>query len=676
MRGVKMNNRTVYLVNEDFSSFSIGDFPFDLEHSALGEYHLYPIQGDHGIWLDPICNYTYRGPSWIITENEDHHYMEQMRQETTIPHRTYPMLSTGDLAWHDYTISTKLHMFNTTGSVGLGFCYHTSLNLYVLVFENQQVRLIYRHNETAVVLAEIPYAFNCDDFYELKVELIGATAKCYVNNNFCFEYSCDAFAKGGKIAITADMPTQYEWVKVSTSKTIQSEIQTKIQARVAEEILLQEQYPKMRLWKKIDLQNFGTGRQIRFGHLTGTDEWYIVFAQCQKRVFKDSYATISCLTAIDLDGNILWQRGEPSNNETFGLLSADLPLQIYDIDGDGIDEVITSKNFELLILDGPTGRVKKRTKTPFSDDDPSTLIGIPFNNYAFDRINPDAIRIVNFSGKERPSDILIKDRYCRLYALNNNLEIMWKFKNHINTGHFPYAFDIDGDGKDELFCGYNLIDHDGSLIWTLPIVGDHTDEIIVGKFIPNSDKGMLAIVSGTKGFMLVDFEGNIIKKEGIGHAQRVSAGNYRPGDKGFEICATNYWGHQGIIYCYNYKGETLWELENGLNGNIIAPVNWVGDGTDLILTNADTEKGGLLDGEGRVVVRFPNDNHPSLCVECISLFGDSRDEIVVWDQKQMYIYTSKDNPLPTNYTPAKFPYYNASNYRGEYSFPDKSYIFE
>ena len=32
----------------------------------------------------------------------------------------------------------------------------------------------------------------------------------------------------------------------------------------------------------------------------------------------------------------------------------------YDIDGDGYDEVITAKNFEVLILDGKTGNVKKR----------------------------------------------------------------------------------------------------------------------------------------------------------------------------------------------------------------------------------------------------------------------------------------------------------------------------
>lgn len=212
------------------------------------------------------------------------------------------------------------------------------------------------------------------------------------------------------------------------------------------------------------------------------------------------------------------------------------------------------------------------------------------------------------------------------------------------------------------------------MIWTLPIELDHTDEIVVGKFNPNTDEKYLALASGTEGFMIVDLKGNIIFKDDIGHAQRVSVGNYCPEKKGYEICVTNYWGHQGIIYLYDYQGNTLWEKETGLNGNIITPVNWVGDGADLILLNADIKDGGLLDGDGNTVVGFPDDGHPELCVEVIDLIGDGRDEIVVWDQHKMYIYT-QDNILTTDvYEPVKYPNYNASNYRGEYSFPDSTFI--
>ena len=71
---------------------------------------------------------------------------------------------------------------------------------------------------------------------------------------------------------------------------------------------------------------------------------------------------------------------------------------------------------------------------------------------------------------------------------------------------------------------------------------------------------------------------------------------------------------------------------------------------------------------------FPDDGHPTLCCEAIDLTGDERDELVVWDYHWLYIYTQEDNPCHQQYHPIQFPVYNASNYRGEYSYPDSSYL--
>ena len=111
-------------------------------------------------------------------------------------------------------------------------------------------------------------------------------------------------------------------------------------------------------------------------------------------------------------------------------------------------------------------------------------------------------------------------------------------------------------------------------------------------------------------------------------------------------------------------------MEPSTNGNIIAPVNWQGDGSELILLNGNVALGGMLDGDGDRVVVFPDDGHPELCAEVIDLFGDRRDEIVLWDHQKMYIYT-QDRPCAVSgeeYRPQKYPHYNASNYRGEYSY--------
>ena len=114
----------------------------------------------------------------------------------------------------------------------------------------------------------------------------------------------------------------------------------------------------------------------------------------------------------------------------------------------------------------------------------------------------------------------------------------------------------------------------------------------------------------------------------------------------------------------------LWSDEPSTNGNVITPVNWTGDGQDLILLNANVKLGGMIDGCNRRVVTFPDDGHPELCAEVIDLTGDCRDEVVVWDEKMLYIYTQENTIEGRDiYCPRKYPHYNASNYRGEYSYP-------
>lgn len=668
----------VVLSNEDFQDFPIGEFPYDKDHTAMGEYQYVVANGYHGNWVDMVCNSSYNGtgPTWLITERDGRHFMESMRIEKNRPHRMFPTLETGKHQWKDYEVSVSVRRLSQKGMAGLVFSMNHSIDTLVFYLDGKdKAAVAYRHKEEVQVLKEVSFPHGCDQEYRLKVDCDGRIAKVYVDDQELFRVEDDLVARGGKVGITADCPSRFADFKVCVSEKTKQEIDVAELAVKETETEEMKKHPKMKLWKKIDLKNFGTSRQIRFGHLTGTDEWYVVLAQMQKRVSRDAYGFISCLTAIDLEGNVLWQLGEPSDKtEELGKVSADMAFQVYDIDGDGRDEVIVGWDFEIRILDGRTGNIKKSAKTPFSDDDDADLIGVPYQTYAFERINPDGIRICNFRGKERPADILIKDRYCRIYALDEDLNMMWKFKSPTNTGHCPLPIDIDGDGKDELLVGYKLLDSDGQMLWSYPISEDHTDEIVAGKWMSGEDEGHFACVSGTEGFFIGDFYGNIVARDMIGHAQRVSIANYCPEREGREIVVTNFWGHQGVIFLYDCYGNQIWEMENEMNGNILAPVNWDGDGTELILTNADAKKGGLLNGKGVRAVEFPDDGHPVLCCESLDLTGDERDELVVWDYHSMYIYTQDDCPKEQTYHPVQFPIYNASNYRGEYSYPDASYL--
>lgn len=644
------------LFHEDFTSFKVGDYPYEPFLGAMGEYHYRPNYWYGGQWFDPTPIMGSGGvKTWMIMEQDGKKFIEY---STAVKKGldALIMLATGEPEWNDYKVSCRLRLLLSSSCAGLIFRYQNSLCFYMLCFNHGMLQLLRRDQTEVTVLAQKNYPYTSDDAYVFRVECRGNNIRCFVNEVMEFEMKDEVYSNG-KIAIATLAPAQFTDILVEAeAESYQRAVQRKKEWNEAQ-FKERQKYPQPLLWKTINLRDFGAGRNIRFGHLTGTKEWYIVIAQCQRRIHRDAHAQISCLTAIDLDGKILWQIGEANPDHAF--LTADLPFQVCDIDGDGRDEVIMARDFKINILDGATGRVKKWAPTPV----------MKRSDYPFDRLNADSIRMCDFSGKGRPSDLLIKDRYNQMWAFDSDLNFLWTYKARVSSGHFAYTKDINGDGREEMFVGYDMVSADGKMIWSLPVETDHTDEIVIGKIDPDRDE-LIGTVSGSEGFMLSDLQGNILVKHIIGHAQRISVGNYRPDLPGLQICVSTFWGNQGIVYLYDCHGKLLWSDERPVNGNVITPVNWYGDGRDLILRNGTVEQGGLIDGFNRQVVRFPDDGHPELCAEVIDLTGDCRDEIVLWDEKMMYIYT-QDNVVADAVPKDKYPHYNASNYRGEFSYPKK-----
>jgi len=658
------------IFSDDFSSFPLGPFPFDAEHSAMGEYHYYPNSGYCGQWFDPIADWSFRGPTWLISnaDMDAGRCIEQMRLTEPAQRKAIPTLRAGDILWRDYTVSASVRAMIAAHFNGILFRYQTSMMHYGFFLVPGGVELHRVDKLERTVIAKAQVSWDADCYQDLKVSVSGSDIKCYLNGKLVIEAEDERY-QNGCIALCACRPTRYK--NILTEMTYE-QYKAYGKERTEWENSEKEESSKHfapKLYKKIDLKDFGAARQIRFGHLTGTDEWFFVMCQNQRKVYKDRYPVISCMTAVSVEtGKVLWQIGEPCDSDEIEKLTTDLPFQIYDIDNDGVDEVITSWDFKLMILDGKTGKIKKSIPTPVNEAEPETVTGLEFGMYAFKRLNVDAIRIVNVSGADRPSEILIKDRYSRYWIYDKDLNYKWQFSKY-NTGHFPFSYDFNGDGKDEIFSCYNMVDSNGKLMWSLPIDTDHTDEIIVGRFAPDQDE-RLAIVSGWEGFMIVSKDGKIIVRDINGHGQRISSANYCPERKGFEIATTTYWGNNGIVYLHDCNGKEIWHREMLSNGNVIAPLNWDGNGNELIWMSAHE---GAFDGEGRRVMTLPDDGHPEMCTEVINLTGDERDEIVVWDRHTMYIYTqdgeAKADPRG-HYRPFKYPEYNGSNYRGEYCFPN------
>src|SRR5690606_7077814 len=96
---------------------------------------------------------------------------------------------------------------------------------------------------------------------------------------------------------------------------------------------LQARNPKPKIWKRFRTPGFGAFRNVRFGDLNGDGVPEMLIAQNTRRVRTNDFAQISCLTAVTLDGEVLWQIGRPDPYND--ITAHDVPFQIHDIDGDG-----------------------------------------------------------------------------------------------------------------------------------------------------------------------------------------------------------------------------------------------------------------------------------------------------------------------------------------------------
>ncbi|MBT3265644.1 hypothetical protein HN371_00750, partial [Candidatus Poribacteria bacterium] len=330
-----------------------------------------------------------------------------------------------------------------------------------------------------------------------------------------------------------------------------------------------------------------------------------------------------------------------------------------DIDGDGRNEVVYCKDMHIHVVDGATGRLKLRAPTPVSHP--------PADK--FERILGDCLFFCDLRGLGRAGDMIIKDRYWRLWALDDQLQPLWDAA--CRTGHYPYALDIDGDGRDEIAMGYALFDHDGTVLWNNEDdIGDHADGLAIVDFLQDGSDPTILCAASDAGLFFTDLAGRVTKRHLIGHAQNPATARFRPDLPGLQTVCINFWGNQGILHFYDANGDIYHACEPNNFGSMCLPINWRGDGQEFFVHSANVQHGGMFDGWGRPVVMFPDDGHPDMCNAVLDVTGDCRDEVVVWDQHEIWVYT-QDGPPPSGpvYRPTRNPLYNYSNYQATVSLP-------
>ncbi len=655
------------LFTDDFSRFPPGWFsqPVGQLNGAIQEYH---YLAHRGVPTAPWENAIVHQDAWLASDEDGIPYVEQhMIANNDRVDWFQPLFITGDPAWTSYNVEVQVKPLSLTGDSGVAFRYHTNRHFYYFALRNGKeavLRLRLPIDDKLRVgnwreLGAVPFKYETTRYYNLKVENEGPKIRAYIDGKLVLE-ATDNEITAGRAGLSATMPTRYRDFKVTASDSTIAAIKATIKKREAELLQLRAGNPKPKLWKKFATPKFGAGRNIRFGDLDGDGQIDMLIAQNIPRVRGDAFDAISCLTAVTLEGKVLWQKGRPDPRN--GLLTNDTPFQIHDLDGDGKNEVVMVRDFKLQVLEGRTG--EPRITVPMPAMDPTAI------ERPYEKNSGDSIAFLNLSGGKTSSEILVKDRYKSFWVYDKNLKPLWQGSGQ--TGHFPYPLDINGDGKEEFALGYTLWSPEGKRIWSHDTeYKDHADGIYIGNLSADPKAAPKVYSCGSdEGFLLWDIKGNLLKHTHIGHAQSPSIGKYRMDVPGLQLMTINFWRNPGIISVFDSEGNLLSQTEPIHSGSPILPVNWRGDGQEFAMLSPNIKEGGMIDGQSRRVVMFPDDGHPDLAFAVMNLTGDERDEIVVWDTKEVWIYT-QDRPFTGTriYAPIRNPEFNESNYRTTVSLP-------
>lgn len=327
----------------------------------------------------------------------------------------------------------------------------------------------------------------------------------------------------------------------------------------------------------------------------------------------------------------MWQVGTPCKIP--GNFGSDFPAQIYDIDGDGQPEILCVMKKRFLVLNGRDGSLKEEHALPAEEAH-------------------DCIIIANLSGGDHPSDIILKDRYVRMWALNRNWELLWQHEG--NIGHFPWAYDINGDGYDEVMAGYELLDHNGRLLWSCQDLDDHADCLWTGDV--NGD-GKTEIAVGGSVTCLYSAEGEELwRYEGSVESQHIALGRFCPDLPGLQVAGLDrirrgdgykgQWDGKDGMFLLDCNGKELWKEDRKTKGWLTivdALYNWNGEGRDDIL--AYRREGGelpaLYNGKMEKTVTFSHDGY----VIHGDLFGRNKEDVIIYDQNTAWIYSGTEYDL-------------------------------
>lgn len=420
------------------------------------------------------------------------------------------------------------------------------------------------------------------------------------------------------------------------------------------------------LLKQFEHEATGKGCRMWLGDIDGDGRMEIVMVQPDGG-FDDRFYphSVVCATAYNLEGQKLWQIGEPDPDVNGS--GSDIPAQIYDIDNDGNNEFICVMNDELCIFDGKTGALRQKHNLP--------------NEHAH-----DCIVIADLEGRGYPQNIILKDRYKQIWALDTNFKVMWTFKG--NVGHYPWVYDLNGDGKDEIIAGYNVLNGNGDLLWKIDMK-DHADCIWVCDL--KQDKQPVVLVGGDD-TTAYSADGKLIWRfTDTVESQNIAPGNFIPEHKGTEIAGLDRISRNDVIgpdgniipapegkdgvFIFDCEANSLFKENRDVPGwkTIVTVINnFDTSARDYILAYRRSDvTGGVYDSDMNCLFALPFEGH----VMWTDLVGNGLSQLLVYDDEKIAIYSTEKTDLSKAAVPYTRPQpkrlYNWTRYWGSEMSPDK-----
>ncbi len=393
--------------------------------------------------------------------------------------------------------------------------------------------------------------------------------------------------------------------------------------------------PLIQPWRVVRLEPDYGGQWAVAGDLDGDGQPEIISAE---NFNQDDTHYTSAVAAQKLDGSVLWTWGDPD----IGRKSwhHDVACQVYDWDGDGRNEVIVADKTAIVELDGATGEERRR---------------IPIEEGA-----SDCVVFCNLSGGPRPTDVLVKDRYHRIWAYTRAGELLWSVEDPAGglTTHQPRPMDIDGDGRDEIMAGYAMLNADGTVRWVyksekVELGRGHLDCARVFQQADNpGDFRIVATCCGANNIVMLDGTGKVVWELPGRHFESIQVGHVIPGHPGPHILVDidhQPYGHSPI-WLFGGEGELLGRLNTDYSRHHRL-LDWTGDGFDEVVVGGSQ---GLYGADGACLGTFAM---PGLIEEQggyevsildADMTGDGVPDILIITPHLAYIYKNENGRRPEN----------------------------